>query len=89
MNLNDLVQRHPVVAYFVSVFVLTWGGVLFVAWALASPGTGSSTTLVAIVALPMLIAPGLTSLALTALTEGRAGLGALWTRMTRWQVEGR
>jgi membrane protease YdiL (CAAX protease family) len=38
------------------------------------------------VALPMLFAPGLAALALTALLEGKAGLRALWARMTHWRV---
>jgi hypothetical protein len=83
---ETLLRRYPLTGYFVLVFALAWGGVLCVAEGLADSGSSPSTAEVGMVALPMLFAPGLAALALTALVEGKAGLRALWARMTRWRV---
>ena len=45
MNLNNLVERHPVLTYFVLVYAIAWGGILLVVQAFAAPGGGDSTTL--------------------------------------------
>jgi hypothetical protein len=83
MSLTNLIKRHPLPAYFALVYLLAWGGVLLVVQASTS---AEATTRVAITALPLLLAPGLAGITVTALVEGRAGLGALLRRMTHWQV---
>jgi uncharacterized protein len=80
------ITMHALISYFVLVYALAWGGTLWVAEVLASSGSSPSSAEVGMVALPMLFAPGLAALALTALVEGRAGLRAMWARMTRWRV---
>jgi membrane protease YdiL (CAAX protease family) len=87
MNLKHVIERHPVLAYFVLVYVIAWGGILLVALAFAAPGEAASATLVGIVALPMLFAPGIAGITVTALVDGRAGLKAMLACMTRWQVD--
>jgi membrane protease YdiL (CAAX protease family) len=89
MSLKTFIERHPVLTYFVLVYTVTWGAILLIAQAFATPGEPASTTLVALVALPMLLAPGIACISATALVEGRVGLKALLSRMTRWRVEGR
>jgi membrane protease YdiL (CAAX protease family) len=89
MNLKTFIKRHPALTYFVLVYAITWGGILLIVRAFAAPGETASTALVALVALPMLLAPGIAGIAVTALVEGRDGLKALLSRMTRWQVEKR
>jgi membrane protease YdiL (CAAX protease family) len=87
MNLKHFVGRHPVLAYFVLVYAIAWGGILLVVRAFAVPGEAPSATLVGIVALPMLLAPGVAGIAVTALVDGRGGLRAMLSRMTRWRVD--
>jgi uncharacterized protein len=89
MNLKHFIEHHPVLTYFVLVYTITWGGILLLVQALAAPGAAASTALVAIVALPMLLAPGIAGITVTALVDGRAGLSAMLSRMTRWRVERR
>jgi uncharacterized protein len=84
---ETLIRRHPLTSYFVLVYALAWGGVLWVVEGLADSGSSPSPAEVGMVALPMLFAPGLAAFTLTALVEGKAGLRALWARMTRWRVD--
>lgn len=89
MNFKSALERHAVRLYFVLVYILTWGGVLLVAQAIASPGGAASPERVGMVALPMLLAPGLAGVTLTALAAGRAGLRDMWARLTLWRVPAR
>lgn len=81
-----VVRRHPLASYFVLVYALTWGGVLGIARLLTTSGAAPSPAEVGLVALPMLFAPGLAALALTALAEGRPGVRSLWARLSHWRV---
>ncbi|HET9221950.1 MAG TPA: CPBP family intramembrane glutamic endopeptidase [Roseiflexaceae bacterium] len=83
------IKRHPVLTYFVLVYAITWGGILLIVQAFTAPGEAASTSLVAVVALPMLLAPGIAGITVTALVDGRIGLAAMLSRMTRWRVERR
>lgn len=86
MNLKNFMQHHPVLTYFVLVYAIAWGGILLIVQAFPSPGAAGSGNLVAIVGLPMLIAPGIAGTTVTALVDGRAGLNAMLSRMTHWRV---
>src|SRR5690242_12109295 len=89
MNFKDFIARHPALTYFVLVYVIAWGGILLVVRMFVASAEPASTTLVALVALPMLLAPGIAGIAVTALVDGRAGLSAMLSRMTCWRVEAR
>jgi uncharacterized protein len=84
---ETLLHRYPLTSYFVLVYALAWGGVLWVVEGMAGSGSAPTPAEVGMVALPMLFAPGLAAISLTALVEGKAGLRAMWARMTRWRVE--
>jgi hypothetical protein len=76
------IQQQPIASYFVLVYALAWGGILLVAQGSAAFREGGSSTQTGLVALPMLFAPGVSALTLTALLDGRAGLRAMWARLT-------
>ena len=68
-----LVRRHPLPAFFVLAYALSWWG-----WPLYALGL-----------LPIPIAsfgPFLAALVVLSVTHGRAGVGALLRRMVRWRV---
>jgi membrane protease YdiL (CAAX protease family) len=68
-----MVKRHPLIAFFVLTFLLSWWP-----WALYAFGL-----------MPVPIAsfgPFLAALVVLALTEGKAGIVALLRRMIRWRV---
>src|SRR5215207_2591162 len=86
MHLKNFVERHPVLSYFTFVYLLTWGAILLIVQALSSSGDTDPTLRTAIVSLPLLIAPGLVGIPLTALIEGKAGIRAMFSRMTHWRA---
>jgi membrane protease YdiL (CAAX protease family) len=84
---ETLLRRYPLASYFVLVYALAWGGALWVVEGMAGSGSAPLPAAVGMVGLPMLMAPGLAAVALTALVEGKAGVRALWARLTRWRVD--
>ena len=68
-----MIRRHPLVAFFVLAYLLTWWvyPLLFV-----SP----------LIGLLGLFGPALAAILVTGLTEGRAGVGVLLRRLVHWRV---
>jgi hypothetical protein len=72
---NAFITRHPVAAYFVLAFAVSWGGFVLVVGPDGFPGTGSQfDALLPWVASAMLAGPAVASIALTARLSGRSGL---------------
>jgi hypothetical protein len=69
MRSETILHRYPLTSYFVLVYALAWGSILWIDEVLAPSGSAPSPADVGVVALPMLFAPRLTALALTALGE--------------------
>jgi membrane protease YdiL (CAAX protease family) len=86
MDLKNFIERHPVLSYFTLVFLITWGAILLIVRGLGSSGGTDPTVQTAVVSLPLLIAPGLVGITLTAFLEGKAGIRAMFSRMTHWRV---
>src|SRR5262245_61269649 len=84
--MKAFLQRHALASYFGIAFLLSWGSGLVV----LGPKLVRGETILALDALllfPVLvIGVGLTGLVLTALVEGRTGVGALFSRMGHWRV---
>jgi len=72
-------ERHPVVAYFVLVYALSWA--CWIPLAIAKPSASSVPFLV--VATVGISMPGLLGIALTALVSGKTGLAELFGRLGR------
>jgi hypothetical protein len=73
--IRALVERRPLVSYFLLTFAISWGVLLAVGF---GPGGLSATPFQLQQALPyavaaMLLGPGASSLLLTGLLDGRAG----------------
>jgi uncharacterized protein len=67
------VKRHPIITFFVLAYAISWAGwPLFVAGVWPIPFLATGPLLAALIVIP--------------LTQGRAGLRELGTRMIRWRV---
>jgi CAAX protease family protein len=87
MRLKRFIERHPVLTYFVLAYAVAWGAMLI----LIGPGGLEPTAtrpmqVVLLVFMAMLLGPGLTGIALTALLNSKAGLKELFSRWLRWRV---
>jgi CAAX protease family protein len=79
---RSLIQRHPVVAYFLLAYIISWGGV-----ALVSGGIGlSGGALMLALLIAISAGPTTASLLLTGVLDGRVGYRDLLARLTRWHV---
>lgn len=80
-------RRHPVFAYYVLTFGISWGGIVLV----LGPGGMFSTgdTMPIAGGVTLVAGPAVAGVLLTALLQGRDGLRLLGTRLRRWRVGAR
>jgi membrane protease YdiL (CAAX protease family) len=72
------VRRHPLGAFYLLTFAISWG------YCIPDALAGGHVT-----HFPGLLGPAIAAIIVTASTQGRAGLRDLATRMTRWRVPAR
>jgi len=85
--MTSLIKKHPLLAYYLLTFALSWGGFVLV----VGPGSLVNTNWEAEGAfLPavmvMLAGPSIAGLLLTGLVEGRAGYRDVFSRLGKWRV---
>jgi membrane protease YdiL (CAAX protease family) len=81
---GSLLQRHPVLTYFVLVFALSWGAILVLTGGFGPIGSTDPRFL--FIALTAPVAPAFVGLLVTGLVAGRAGYRDLLARLLRWRV---
>jgi uncharacterized protein len=86
--MRAIVKRHPIVAYFVMTYLISWGGALLVAAPTVLSGHSLSQVTGLIMFPVMLLGPSISGITLTAMTSGRSGLSDLFARLGRWRVSG-
>ena len=82
-----LIRRHPLLAYYVLTFALSWGGFVLV----VGPSSLVNTSWQAegkflSAVMVMLAGPSIAGLLLTGLVDGRAGYLELFLRLRKWRV---
>ena len=89
-TVRSFINRHPLLAYYVLAFAISWGGFLMVVGPGGFPGTKEQfETLLPFVAWAMLAGPSVAGILLTGLVYGRAGLRELLSRLLSWRVGAR
>ncbi len=86
MTFTARVRRHPLSSYFALVFGISWGGILIVLGAADFNLHELKPLDTGLIFVSMLLGPSAAGLALTALLEGREGMGRLGLRAVRWRV---
>ncbi len=89
MTTRAFIKAHPVLAYYVLTFALSFGVLLI----LVGPGAFTGTIEPSRVLMPfggtIVIGPSVAGIVLTALVYGKAGLRDLRARLLRWRVGAR
>jgi membrane protease YdiL (CAAX protease family) len=83
------VKQHPVLAYYVLAFAISWGAILLVVGPGGFLATTSTSPSFALAGFASLLGPSLAGVLLTSLLDGRAGLRDLLARLRRWRVGAR
>jgi pimeloyl-ACP methyl ester carboxylesterase/membrane protease YdiL (CAAX protease family) len=82
-----LIRKHPLLAYYVLTFALSWGGFVLVVGpsSLFSTNWQAEGKFVSAI-IVMLAGPSIAGLLLTGLVDGRAGYRDLSLRLAKWRV---
>lgn len=88
-RVTDAVRTHPLLAFYLLAFALSWGGVLLTAGGPAGlPANQEEVSrLLPTVVLAMVIGPVLAGPLLAAVTAGRPGFRELRVRLQTWRVD--
>ena len=87
---KGLLARHPLISFFVMAYAFSW--IVWAPWVLGQDGAGllptgfSQTATGYLNAAAILAGPTLAAFAMTATTEGRAGVRHLLGRLVLWRV---
>jgi membrane protease YdiL (CAAX protease family) len=86
--MKTFIQRHPVLAFYIVVFVISWGGILMSIGGLGGiPATSEQVEkLLPFVMLALFAGPSVASILLTSIVYGKAGWRQLLSRLLRWRV---
>jgi uncharacterized protein len=82
-----LIKKHPLLAYYLLTFALSWGGFVLVVGprSLANTNWQAEGAFLSAV-MVMLAGPSIAGLLLTGLVDGRAGYCDLFSRLRKWRV---
>ena len=86
---KTFIKRHPVLAFYVLAFAISWGGILLViiGGRSALPATQEQFDRLMPFAIPfMLFGPGIAGIVMTGLADGKAGYRQLIAQFLRCQV---
>ena len=82
-----LIRRHPLVAYYLLTFALSWSGFVIVVGPRSLVNTNWQAEGAFLSAVMVMLAgPSLAGLLLTGLVDGRAGYRDLFSRLLKWRV---
>src|SRR5512140_1292836 len=84
--MKTFLRSHALVLYFVLAYLIAWGGGLFLAAQKGFQASALGTPELGLMFVCMLLGPSLSSLALTALLDGKQGLRELFARMRKWRI---
>lgn len=89
VKVKDYAKQHPVGAYFILAFGISWLGSLLTGGPIFLRGDSADLEEVLVMGLLVLAGPFVAGLMMTYFANGRAGLQGLFSRMVRWRVGGR
>lgn len=89
MKLRTLIYSHPIVAYFVLAFVISWGGSVIAVGPKFLKGEMVQVNDIWLIGAIMLLTVSNLGVCLTYILDGNAGLGELFSSVRKWRVGAR
>jgi membrane protease YdiL (CAAX protease family) len=89
--MKNFIERHPLLAYYLLVFAISWGGILILIGGPGNiPGTNEQAEKLFVPALLIMFAgPFISGILMNFLIDGKEGLRKLISRLLQWRAEGR
>ena len=88
-SLNSLALRHPVIAYYVVTFVISWGGLVLLLGGLNHISSQSTNFPFLPLYLVTVAGPSIGGILLTGLFDGKKGYRDFLSRLIKWRVNGK
>ena len=91
MTIKAFIKRHPVLTYYVLVFVISWGGILILIGGPGNvPGTKEQAEKLFLPALLVMFSgPFISGILMNFFVDGKEGLRKLLLRLLQWRVKAR
>jgi membrane protease YdiL (CAAX protease family) len=86
MSIRSWIQKHPLIAYFILAYAISWAASLGVMGPKFFTGGTYTMTDTLLVLIGMVLGPLISGLVLTRLVDGKPGMQALSGRMRKWNV---
>lgn len=86
MNIQEMIKRHPIIAYFGLSYAIAWGGILLLVGPKVFRGIPLQASDIVLIFLVMCAGPSVAGISMTAVVDGTKGLLDLLSRMGRWRV---
>jgi uncharacterized protein len=86
MNFKTFLNRNSLPVYFFLSYVIAWGGILLIAGLKGFDPHAIQMAEGVLMFFCMILGPSLSSISLTALLDGKAGVKNLFGRITNWRV---
>jgi membrane protease YdiL (CAAX protease family) len=87
MHRSGFIKQHPVLAFYVLTFAISWGGIVIAIGLGGVPRDPAQLAkMIPVMVVAMLGGPALASILLTGITSGSVGYGDLLSHLIRWRV---
>ena len=85
-SIKRLISRHPLIAFFVLAYAITWGITALFVLITGGLGLQLPPSVSFFIGLLPGFGPAIAALIMTAVTGGKAGVGKLLRRLVQWRV---
>jgi len=87
MYTSGFIKKHPVLAFYLVTFAISWGGILIVVGPGGFPSNPAQVQkMIPVMVVAMLGGPTLATIFLTGLVDGKAGYRDLLSRLLTWRM---
>lgn len=85
--MREYIKNSPVTLFFILTFIISWSGILIVAYQTGIPATTKQfDKLLPIAMIPYLLGPSIAGFIMIGLTKGKKGFSGLFKKLLKWRL---
>lgn len=85
--MREYIKNSPVTLFFILTFIISWSGILIVAYQTGTPATTKQfDKLLPIAMIPYLLGPSIAGFIMIGLTKGKKGFSRLFKKLLKWRL---